>query len=90
MNLLQKAQPKGIDENKRSILDKIYRSCDPCQRLAPKHFVFQVSTPDEIMFNHEVVADLMWLESKPSLQIVDRGTHFSAAAFVENESSETI
>ena len=62
MNLLRKANPENIDKRTRYILEQIYKSCDPCQRMSPKPFVFQVSMPDDIMFNNEVIVDLMWLE----------------------------
>ena len=73
MNLLRKASPQNIDRRTRYILEKIYRSCDPCQRMSPKPFVFQVSMPDDVVFNNEVIVDLMWLEGSPVLHVVDRG-----------------
>ena len=89
LNLLRRADPKRVDDQTRETLERIYRSCDPCQRMSPKPFVFQVSMPDDIVFNNEVVVDLMWLDGKPVLHIVDRGTHYSAASFVTDESAET-
>ena len=59
--------------------------------MALKPFLFQVSMPDDVQFNHEVILDVIWLEpraEKPSINIVDRGTHFSAAEFLQGGSAE--
>ena len=49
--------------------------------------------PDDIQFNHEVIQDLTWIESRlhtTALHIVDCGTHFSAAVFLEGEDAESV
>ena len=82
MELLKKASPDHIDDKTRKLLDDIVARCNSCQRMAKKPFVFQVTMPDNIVFNHEVYLDLAWIEPrprKPILHVVDRGTHFSAA-----------
>ncbi len=46
--------------------------------------------PDDMIFNHEIFVDLMWIEKLPHapfLHIVDHGTRFSAATFVRSENS---
>ena len=92
-DLIRRAAPSELDAKTRIFLDEIVAHCNSCQRMAPKPFVFQVTMPDNIVFNHEVCMDLCWLESrpqKPVLHVVDRGTHFSAARFVASESAESI
>ena len=90
MNLLRRAKPTEVDSQTAKILQEITDSCDPCQRLSPKPYVFQVSMPDAIQFNHEVIVDLMWIDKEPVLHVVDRGTHFSSATFLPNESATTV
>lgn len=61
--------------------------------MAKKPFVFEVTMPDKIVFNYGVLLDLAWIEPRTHaliLQVVDRGTHVSAARFVPNESAEAI
>ncbi len=61
--------------------------------MAPKPFVYQVTMPDDIQFNHEIIVDLTWIEERPhrpALHIVNRGMHFSAAQFVSGEDSESV
>ena len=61
--------------------------------MAPKPLVFQVTMPDDIQFNNEVITDLTWIElrpHRPALNVVDRGSHFSAAVFLEVENAESV
>lgn len=53
--------------------------------MTQKPFQFQVTIPDDVQFNHEVILDLTWIELRPHrpvLHVVDRGTRFSSAIFV--------
>ena len=93
IELLKKACPDKIDEKTRKVLDETVARCNTCQRMTKEPFVFQVTMPDNIVFNHEVYLDLAWIEPRPQkliIHVVDRGTHFSAAQFVPNESAEGI
>ena len=77
--LLKKAAPQQFDQNTRKISEDIARHCQSCQRMAPKPFLSQVTMPDDIQFNHEVIVDISWIEKRPHrpvLHIVDRVTHF--------------
>ena len=61
--------------------------------MASKPFLFQLFMPDDVQFNHELILDFTWLEPmshRPALHIVDRGTHFSLAEFLQGESAEDI
>ncbi len=92
-NLLKKAAPKQYNSHTRQILDDIAAHRESCQRMASKPFLFQVSMPDNIQFNYEIILDLTWIEPrphKPVLNIEDRGTHISAAEFLKGESSEDV
>ena len=73
------------------MLEKIQSRCKECQYLAPKPFVVKVSVPrEEIVFNGEVVIDIMWIQAKRVLHVVDRATHFLASHFIPDDSTETI
>ena len=45
---------------------------------------------DDLIFNHEIQADLFWIGSYPVLHIIDRGTRYSVAKFIDNFSAEHV
>ncbi len=88
--VIRRASPDNFTPSTRRFLDDIAAHCNSCQRMAPKPFVFQVTMPDNIVFNHEIYLDLMWIEKRPHppiLHIVHRGTHFSASTFLKSENA---
>ncbi len=61
--------------------------------MSLKQYTCEFSMPENIHFNHEIILHLMWVEPRPHravLYIVDRGTHFSAARFVQGEPAEDV
>ena len=90
--LLQKSKnTKSLDSSTLATLKDITKRCQPCQKWAPKPARFRVSFPtDQITFNHEIEVDIFWLDISPALHIIDRGTRYSVAKFMENESSEHV
>ena len=88
---LKRACPEKVDKETRSMLEAIQARCKECQYFAPKPFVVKVAVPrDGIMFNSEVVIGIMWIQGKYVLHVVDRTTHFQAARFILDDSTETI
>ncbi len=69
-----------------------YRArCIECQLLAPKPYVVQVAVPrDDLLFNSEVVVDIMYIQGKPVLHMVDMATHYQAARFLADEAAESV
>ena len=89
VNLIRRADPQLLGSDTRKILDSIAKSCKACQVHASKPIRFKVSMPDnDIVFNHEIQVDLFWLDSKPAVHVIDRGTRYSIAKFIENHSAE--
>ncbi len=43
---------------------------------------------DDIVFKHELEVDVMWIDGDPALHIIDRGTRYSVAQFMVNQSAE--
>jgi hypothetical protein len=83
MNLLKRADPANVSETTRGFLNEIRSSCETCCRFGPRPQHFQVSLDaDRVVFNKEIVMDLMYLNTKPVLHIVDRDTTFSSAKFL--------
>ncbi len=91
--LLRRAYPRKYSSSTKNVLEDIVRRCNSCETMAWKPFIFQVTMPDEILFNHEIILDLAWIEPRPHrpvLHIVDRGTRFSASKFVYGECAKSV
>lgn len=89
-NLIKRAHPRHATPQTRSFLAEISKACGTCQHFSPKPQSFKVSFPGGITFNSKVAIDLMKLNNKPVLHVVDIQTHFSAAAFLPDESLESV
>jgi hypothetical protein len=89
-NLIQRARPEHATKEAREHLASIQQECDTCQRLGPRPLRFQVSIPDEIIFNRELALDLMYLDGQAVLHIVDLSTRFSSAVFLQDQSTESV
>lgn len=59
------------------------------ERSKPRLFRLTLGT-EESPFNHKVVVDTMLLNSKPVLHLVHKNTHFTAACFLENQTTAEI
>lgn len=90
-NLLKRASKTGLDKEIRLELEKIADDCKVCKTNSstPRRFKLTVGS-DELRFNHRVIADTMFLDSKPVLHMIDESTHFTAATFLRNQSTEEI
>lgn len=89
--LIQKGAPKHNLPDLAKTLDHVRDTCDTCQRLAKEPSRFRVSMPSEdCVFNRTVGMDLMKINKKTVLHVVDKDTKFSAATFTKGESSENI
>ena len=89
--LLHRARPDEATPEALKILKDIGKRCDPCQRIqnAPKRFRVSFGA-ENVRFNERILLDIMYLEGKPVLHIVDEATRFSAARFLSDVSTKTI
>jgi hypothetical protein len=77
------------NDSHRTILSRVAEFCHQCQThgRAPGRFKFALK--DDPVFNHTVVADIMYLDgNSPVLQVVDEATSFQAARFLNDISAE--
>jgi hypothetical protein len=84
MDLLRRARPKGLPPETRTLLEDISRACHACQVYASKPISFQVRNVDDIVFNQEM--RLMYIDGRPVPQVVDTGSTFGAATFLDEQS----
>ena len=91
LKVLKIAGAHEVTSNVKKVLKEITQECKACAEYASKPKRFQLTVGrDELRFNHGVVVDLMWIENRPVLHIVDEATHFAAACFLHNVSTETV
>ena len=89
-DLLKRARPEDTTPETLEVLEDISRR-GPCQRIQNAPTRFKVSCGAEnAQFNERVMMDVMYLDGKPVLHIVDEGTHFSAARFLEDMTTKGI
>lgn len=90
-NLLKRANPEGVEGSMRKKLEEIISACDTCVRHGAKHRRFKVTIgTDDLRFNHNVAVYAMYINSRPVLHLVDEATHFNAARFLRNKTSNHV
>ena len=90
-NLLKRTHPEETNEDTRRTLEEIQKACKTCTIMSPQPHRFRVSFPKgPCVFNEELALDLMWLDKKPVLHVVDTNTHFSAAMFLPGKTTADI
>ena len=58
--------------------------------ISRKQISFQIRDTEDLRFKQEVRLDLIWLDGKPVLHILDACTNFSAARFLPAEDTATV
>ena len=85
--LIRRAQPANADTNTKRTIQEISDRCGTCQMFGKKPLSFKVSANipnagDQLTFNRQVDLDVLWIQGRPVLHIVDHETHFSSACFL--------
>jgi len=89
--VLRQAKDPHATAETRAQLAEVTAECQVCQRLARAPSRFRVALPtQDIVFNHTVLLDLMYLDGKPVLHVVDKDTLFSAATLLQGETVEAV
>ncbi|PXF43736.1 hypothetical protein BWQ96_06513 [Gracilariopsis chorda] len=90
-NLVRRAQQQKLSSHTLSVLHDISLACATRTRFSSRPLRFKVVLPkNAIVLNHEVALDLLWFEGKPILDVVDLGTGFSKAIFLQGQSVSDI
>lgn len=72
------------------VLEWLTKVCHQCQLNAPQPHRFKFTLKDDYDFNYEVIMDIMYLEGKPVLHVIDESTAFGAARFLKKISTEQV
>ena len=80
----------GYDEIDKATITKITKFCHQCQmhNNAPGRFKFTLR--DDMEFNYQVLVDIMFINEKPVLHILDMATSFQAARFLRNMTAKEV
>ena len=90
-NILKRARLVETTPETHKILKQISKACNTCQVHSPGPLRFRVTLPkSKCFFNHELALDLMWLDGRPVLHVVDTHTHFSSALFLNGKSTKDV
>ena len=90
-NLLKTAGTEAFDNSTLTELEKIVAACEPCQKIKNAPLRFRVLLGHaNVRFNAKSFIDIMYLDGRPVLHIVDEATRFSAARFVPKVSTDVI
>jgi Reverse transcriptase (RNA-dependent DNA polymerase) len=89
-SLLRRARPDEMNPMSMELIESITKSCSTCAEFKAKPITFKVRDIDDIVFNQQLLLDLFFIDRRPVLHVVDRGTRFSAARFLRSESAEHV
>lgn len=89
--LLKRARPEETTAETFEILKDLVKRCDPYQRIQNAPTRFRIRFGAEIIrLNERLLIDIMYFDGKPVQHIVDEGTHFSSARFIDDMSTKNI
>ena len=90
-NLLKKAGLEAAYARTLETLEKIVAECEPSQRIRNSPLRFRVAMGHEnVRFNSRVYIDIMYLDGRPVLHIVDESTRFSAARLLTKMTTDAV
>lgn len=90
-NLIKRVRPEDVSPATVKVLEEIAEQCKVCKQHSPRPYRFRVSIPsDEIVFNHAVALDLVWLDGNPAIHVVDTHTHYQNAVLLQGKSASAV
>ncbi|KAI0994279.1 hypothetical protein K3495_g13903, partial [Podosphaera aphanis] len=84
--ILQRAGHQDIEHKAIEHLTKV---CHHCQMNAKSPGRFRFTLKDDCEFNYSVVIDVLYLDGRPVLQVVDEATAFQAARFLKDMTAKS-
>ena len=60
--LLKRPRPDKCTSQIKKMPDDVLSRCKPCQQTSPKPYTFQVTMPNGIQFDNEIIFDFAWIE----------------------------
>jgi len=78
----------GHDDVKFETLATMEKFCHHCQMNAKAPTRFRFTIHDDCEFNYRIIVDVMFLDGRPVLHVVDEATAFHAGGFLKSLSAE--
>ncbi len=66
-------------EVKKSVLKKLIKFCNFCQKYAKSSERFKFTLRDDVNFNYSMIINVMYIENSSILHVIDEATRFQAA-----------
>lgn len=89
--LIKRVNPTLATRSVQHLLDEISKSCRSCQEFRSRPLRFKASvSPTKLIFNHSISIDLLWLDEKPALHVIDDHTGFRNAVSLRSKTTEDI
>lgn len=86
---LQKLLTRAGHDVDTEALKHIKKFCHHCQSHGRSPGRFRFTLQDDINFNHSIIVDIMYINGKPVLHVVDEATRFNAARWLDSISAKT-
>jgi hypothetical protein len=80
----------SYDEIDKATIKKITKFCHQCQMHSNAPGCFKFTLRDDMEFNYQVLVDIMFIDEKPVLHILDMATSFQAARFLRNMTAKEV
>jgi hypothetical protein len=74
----------GYLDIERSVLEKLTKYYTYCQKYSKSPGRFRFKLQDDIDFNHSIIIDIIYIDNKLILYIIDEGICFQAARWLTN------
>ena len=84
--LIRILQLAGHEVDSKSV-NYLTKFCHHCQMKGKSPGRFRFTLKDDYEFNYSVIIDILFLEGKPVLQVIDAATSFGAARFLKDMSA---
>src|SRR6266516_285391 len=80
----------GHDDIDKQAIDHLTKYCSHCQKhgKSPGRFKFALREDQDSDFNHSIFVDIMYIDGKPILHVIDEATRFQAARWLQNISAK--
>lgn len=90
MNLTSQARLEDRTSEICEVLEPFTATCKACHRFEPGSRSFQVRAPESVIFYHEVVLDMIFLDRVPVLHAVETELHFGSVMFLRSQSMRAV
>ena len=87
--LQQVLEPSGHDVELLA-LEHLTKYCEHCQKHSKSPGRFSFTLKDDIDFNFNIIVDILYLDGKPVLHIVDKSTRFQAGRWLKDISAKHV